>query len=113
MFVGRLALKRGGEAIDNPLEWFDELPGQTVEFWKVFYKLEPFGGEWHRHARVCQMLDRVAQRVAKADGETIADQATYMPADFVQLDFTETEPVPIAKQLDALAKAHAKNGNDD
>ena len=109
MLIGRLALKAGGKAVDNPLTWFDGLPEGVQKFWKTFYRLEPFGGEWQRHGEMCQLLHLIAMRTAKAEGETLREQADFMPADFIKLTFEQAEAVPITEQLDALAKAHAVN----
>ena len=109
MLIGRLALKAGGKAVDNPLTWFDELPEGVQQFWKTFYRLEPFGGEWQRHGEMCQLLHLVALRLARGEGETLREQSDFMPADFIKLAFDQAEPVPIAKQCEALAKAHAVN----
>lgn len=109
--MGRLALQRGGEAIDNPVEWWDNLPDSVVEFWQAYYRIEPFGGEWHRNAKVCQMLHLTAMRFAAGKAEKLMPIGDFMPADWVELSQAET--MPISKQLDALAKVQAKNGHHD
>jgi hypothetical protein len=108
--MGRLALERGGEAIDNPFAWWDSLPDGVVEFWQAYYRVEPFGGQWHRHATTCMMLDRLALRFSAERNERIQPFASWMPADWVELG-QKTEQVPISKQLDAVAKVQAKNGH--
>lgn len=104
MFTGRLALQRGGKAIDNPVEWFDSLPEGVIEFWQAFYRHEPFGGEWHRHAEQCQMLHAIAMRFSSGDGEKLLQQADFMPADFINLQ--RQRRVPITEQLNAVKRAH-------
>ena len=107
MFMGRLALQRGGTAIDDPNGWFNSLPDSTVEFWQAFYRHEPFGGEWQRNAKLCQMVHLAAMRTASGDNEQLMQEADFMPADFINLGDPNRQRVPITEQLEAVRKAHA------
>ena len=107
MFKGRLALQRGGVAIDDPAGWFDSLPQATITFWQAFYRHEPFGGEWQRNAKLCQMMHAAAMRIGTSDSETLMQEADFMPADFIDLSSTGANRVSITEQLEAVRKAQA------
>jgi hypothetical protein len=36
--------------IDDPRAWLDATPDDVVGLWDAFYRLEPWGGEYQRHA---------------------------------------------------------------
>ena len=43
--------------IDDPAKWLDETPRETVELWAAYWRLEPWGMPWHRHAVNCMLQD--------------------------------------------------------
>jgi hypothetical protein len=36
--------------IDDPRSWLDATPDDVVSLWDAFYRLEPWGGDYQRHA---------------------------------------------------------------
>lgn len=43
--------------IDDPRAWLDATPDDVVTLWEAFYQLEPWGGEYRRHADEMEILD--------------------------------------------------------
>ena len=62
-----MALKRGGEAVDDPRAWWDSLPSDVVTLWDAFYRLEPWGGEYQRHAAECELLESIFAKLINRD----------------------------------------------
>lgn len=61
----RLALARGGEAIDDPVAWFDSLSDETFQLWLTHWTVEPWGGmEWERHAEQMEVLEQIMSMMA-------------------------------------------------
>jgi len=59
-----LALARGGEAVDQPIDWWDSLDEQTVRFWTEYDKLEPVKNEDEKYAYLCHLLDSIIAVIA-------------------------------------------------
>lgn len=54
-----MALARGGEAVDSPIDWYDSLDEKTVQFWEEYDRVEPTGIADERHAYLCHLLDNI------------------------------------------------------
>jgi hypothetical protein len=98
--LGRLALMRGGEAVDDPLAWYDTLSDEAVRFWDAYWRHEPWGGHWEQHAQSCQLFSAAN----KATDSPVPELAEFMPQDW-ERPKPEAEAAPIEKQLAVVQKA--------
>ena len=110
-----MALARGGEAVDDPKGWFDSLSDETVAFWDAFSRVDPFGGEWHRHADLMQVVELMMARMINHGLGKENAHLRYEPRgrkDFMPGDYQGDEPKPkttkkdLNEQLSAMAKAY-------
>jgi hypothetical protein len=97
-----LALQRGGVAIDSPLEWWDSLSDESVEFWQAYWQVEPWGCEWERHSHTMSMLDvlyaaTINPHLKKRDFVKPRAPIDFMPADYCQRE--EVKPNDLEAQL--------------
>jgi hypothetical protein len=65
MFLYRLALELGIWDVEG---WKKEITLEQVKRWLAFYRLEPFGDEWRRTARL-------AMTVAASNGAKVKEDA--------------------------------------
>lgn len=110
--MARLALQRGGIAIDNPLGWWDSLSDETVEFWSAYWRVEPWGTPWHRHAGLMQMLDVIYSACLGwfSGGKSRYEPQRFgrwMPTDWQDMS-SEQVGEDITKQLDNLRNSVCK-----
>lgn len=47
--------------------WFDSLPHDVVTLWDAYYRLEPWGGEYQRHAAECELLESIFAKLINRD----------------------------------------------
>lgn len=64
----RLALQRGGEAIDDPLSWMSTLSKESIDWWEAYYSVEPFGDHQKEQAEATAMLYRIWLSQIKFEG---------------------------------------------
>lgn len=57
--LARLAMARGGHAVDEPLRWWDTLGEETVRFWQEFDADAGVDCTWERHATQMATLDAI------------------------------------------------------
>jgi len=82
--IAQLALKRGGKAIDNPRDWYDSLPQETIDYWQAVYDVSPFGDEWRQTAQISHLLWKVFSSNVTFDGEPpIVEVDNFMPDGYV------------------------------
>lgn len=79
----RVCLELG---IDDPERWLHETPKRVVDLWQAYWRLEPWGLPWHRHATWMQMLDRIYGAIVTWFGgkHESTDFADFMPADWIK-----------------------------
>jgi len=110
-----LALAHGGEAISDPYSWWDSLSDEAVEFWQAYWRVEPWGFEFERHAEQMRALDYiyaalVNQHMEKGKEYKPPDFVSHMPDDFYQPKTQERKLTTdeMAGKLDAFVKANSR-----
>jgi hypothetical protein len=77
-----LALKRGGEAIDDPLSWMTTLSRETLDYWEAFWQISPFGEEWKQTAQLSYWIWRGLEMEIKPPNPQPTEE-TFMPDGFI------------------------------
>lgn len=72
-----LALKRGGDAIDDPFGWMASLSREVLDHWEAMWQISPFGEEWKQTARICYWLWRTLE--IDIPHHEMPDEDTFMP----------------------------------
>ena len=54
--------------IDDPEQWLHEASSRKVAFWEAFFRVEPFGCDWERHAVQSTLLSCLMSTVAATAG---------------------------------------------
>lgn len=105
-------MERGGEAVDDPLAWWDSLSDETVQFWESFWSVEPWGTQWERHAEQMSLMEllfaaQVNPNLEKEKHFKPSPPVAFMPPDYYQ----EKQPVKkltndeMAAKLDNFVRA--------
>jgi hypothetical protein len=114
-----LALQRGGEAIDDPRAWLDSLPDDVVRLWDAYWQLEPWGGDWARHADLMVLMDHIYALVAnKGLGRESRHLAykprgrrSFMPMDYAGESPKRTSRKSTAQQCEEYMAAYMQRGD--
>lgn len=71
--------------IDDPEQWLHEASSRKLAFWEAFFKVEPFGCEWERHAIQSTLLSCLMVTVAATAGGKGKPQKLedFMPGSWV------------------------------
>lgn len=78
MLAHRVVLKRGLEC--EPEEWLNRIDQETLDSWKAFYELEPWGNEQAILAQIASSLSLLC--AMKAGAEDFAKVQDFMPQDW-------------------------------
>jgi hypothetical protein len=111
-----LALQRGGEAVDDPMAWLDSLPDDVLTLWDAYYRLEPWGGEYHRHAAEMEVLETILAYVVnrhvteKSKVYKPRSRADFMPAGYAGERPKKKPKQTIGAQVAAMADNLKKHG---
>lgn len=102
----RLCLELG---IDDPEAWLASKPRRVMNTWEAYWRLEPWGMPWHRHAAWMCKLDQIVQLMIKwaTGGKTDYKMAKYedwMPGDYVG-EVKRRRKSNLRQQLRVIAKA--------
>lgn len=111
--MGRLALQRGGEAVDDPYGWWDSLEDDAVAFWEAYWQVEPWGGDWERSAMVCAMVDQlfaatINPNLKKHDRHTPRQLSEFLPVGSYSPKQKTKASRDLAKKLDDFAGVNKK-----
>lgn len=104
-----MALRRGGEAVDEPYKWWDSLSEEAIQFWHAYWQVEPFGAEWEQVAMVSAMLDAVYAatlnpNVEKADRHKPRGLEDFLPVHaYRQPKDSKPNKQKLLSKLDKLA----------
>lgn len=84
MLACRLCLAIGH---DDPEAWLETATERQLALWKAFYRLEPWGAEFHRSATTQSLLSGLLSMTAAANGGKLEcrEFAEYMPSDWIDL----------------------------
>jgi hypothetical protein len=97
--------------IDDPEKWLANADKRVVKTWEAYWRLEPWGQPWHRHASMMMMLNAIyAMVVSWIGGDAKKCQrkfADWMPGDWVQ-DVEKAESVDLVGKLDAFVRATSR-----
>ena len=102
-----MCLKLG---IDDPEKWLATKPKRVVNLWAAYWRLEPWGLEWHRHASMMSVLYMLCTNIACMFGGK-SDSKAYRFRDWMPSDWQDDSPqtpnskLTITQQLDIVAKA--------
>lgn len=112
MFACRLCLQLG---IDDPEAWLAKTPRRVVNTWMAYWRLEPWGLPWHRHAGWMVKLDQILEVMLNwaSGGKSqykASPYAHWMPADYSSADRPK-RPVGLREKLTFLARMY-KARND-
>ena len=71
--------------IDDPVRWLDRTRPETLALWEAYYRYEPFGDEWLKHAQQCSVISNVTSMVAASVGVKSKPPAlsTFMPESWI------------------------------
>lgn len=106
-----MALARGGDAIDEPFEWWDSLSEESVQFWAAYWRVEPWGREWERHGEVMSTLDHiyaatVNQFAEEGKSYKPLNAEAFMPDDYLR-EKKRRKAVAFDQQFDAFVRANS------
>ena len=92
--------------IDDPIAWLDSKDKEVIDGWEAYFRVEPWGLEWHQNAMVCQMLDGVLGSVLASLGveHNYADATQFMPAGYVGKSDKPKRPKQTPDQMAAMAE---------
>jgi len=107
--------------IDDPEAWLDRAPQRVVAIWRAFYRLEPWGNDYQRHAVEASLLSRINATIGASFGAKLKPLsfADLMPQEWDRTEAIEVNEASIEvddasiKQAQAAmaAKWGKKNGN--
>ncbi|QDV86915.1 phage tail assembly protein T [Stieleria magnilauensis] len=82
MLACRLCLALG---IDDPEAWLDSASERQLALWQAFYRIEPWGAEFHRSATQASLASAAISMAAAANGQKIEIQefGSFMPSDWI------------------------------
>lgn len=82
MLACRLCLAIGN---DDPEAWLESASERQLLIWKAFYRLEPWGMEFHRHATLSTLISGLVSMIAASNGQKldVRDFAEFMPSDWI------------------------------
>lgn len=118
-----MALSRGGEAVENPIAWFDALPDRVSTIWEAYYQIEPWGGEVEaeRFAALMELMDALLASSVNPNVPASRSDLLYKPRsreDFMPpaaVDAVEAKRAKLPKgdivsQLDSFVAAVKARG---
>lgn len=101
--------------IDDPEKWLASKPRRVIELWEAYWRLEPWGLEWHRSSALMTMMDSIRVMFVRwlCGGKSKIEPKPFshwMPGDWAD----DANPVPtkkltIKEQLDIVAAAFTRN----
>lgn len=101
--------------MDHPYTWWDSLSDEAVDFWKAYWRVEPWGCEWERHAVQVSSLEHIFaaiinQHVEKGKEYKPGPFASHMPPDYYEekLPTPEISNDDMADKLDAFVRATSR-----
>lgn len=110
-----MALAHGGEAIAEPYQWWDSLSNEAVEFWQAYWRVEPWGFEFERHAEQMQALNYiyaalVNQHLEKGKEYKPPELTSHMPDDFYipKAPAVKLTADEMAEKLDRFVRATSR-----
>ena len=83
MLACRLCLAGGFS--DDPEQWLHTASERQLAVWQAFYKIEPFGAEFHRSAAQSSLLSQLIAYFAASVGceEQASPMQDFMPSDWI------------------------------
>lgn len=68
--------------IDNPIAWLDSKDKDVLDGWEAYFRVEPWGLDWHQNAMVCQQVENLTEAIAASHGLPYqkTPYADYLPA---------------------------------
>jgi hypothetical protein len=98
----------------DPERWLDEQPKRVITTWAAYWRLEPWGLPWHRHATWMAKLDQLFEILLRwfTSGETnyrAAPFKDWMPADWSEHNGKSRQKrkkATLKDQFAALAKMY-------
>ena len=97
-------------AVDDPRAWFDSLPDDVVALWDAYYRIEPFGNDYHRHAEMCEILEHIYAVVVNRGMSSRANmirprkRRVFFPPDYVGQRERKARKTTIGQQLEEYAQ---------
>ena len=85
MLACRLCLALG---IDDPEQWLQTASERKLTLWRAFYRLEPWGAEFHRSATQSAMTSGVMAMIAAGQGQKVEMRSMedFMPSDWADAE---------------------------
>jgi len=100
--------------VDDPEAWLDRAPQRVVAVWRAFYRLEPWGNDYQRHAVEASLLSRINATIGASFGAKLKPLsfADLMPQEWDRPEAIEVDSASIKQAQAAIAaKWGKKNGN--
>lgn len=84
MLACRVCLEGGFS--DDPEAWLDTVTERQLLTWQAYYRIEPFGGQFHRSAETNSLLSGILSLIAASHGQKLppAKFKDFMPSNWIE-----------------------------